>query len=234
MESTKKNNRRIRKIAILGSGVMGSRIACHFANIGTQVLLLDIVPSSLNEKEKAAGLNESHPAFRNRIVNDALSSTLKSAPSPIFHASYASRIETGNFDDNLSQISFCDWILEAVVENLEIKQNLYEKVEAFRSLGTIITSNTSGIPLSWLAHGRSAHYFRVMKNITLSADGRTIELAREEARSRKTTLNALFREWIEDLAARDERRKNIENIFDELDSHITRIPKLTRDQMNER
>jgi len=85
-----------------------------------------------------------------------------------------------------------------------------------------------------LAHGSSAHYFRVMKNITLSADGRTIELAREEARSRKTTLNALFREWIEDLAARDERRKNIKNIFDELDSHITRIPKLTRDQMNER
>ena len=137
---------------------MGSRIACHFANIGTQVLLLDIVPSSLNEKEKAAGLNESHPAFRNRIVNDALSSTLKSAPSPIFHASYASRIETGNFDDNLSQISFCDWILEAVVENLEIKQNLYEKVEAFRSLGTIITSNTSGIPLSWLAKGRSEDF----------------------------------------------------------------------------
>ncbi len=155
MNTTNNSQRRIRKVAILGSGVMGSRIACHFANAGVQVLLLDIVPPSLSEKEQAAGVDPLSSSFRNRIVNDALKSTLISSPSPIFHSSYTSRISTGNFEDNLAGISGCDWILEAVVENLEIKQSLYAKVEIHRKPGTLITSNTSGIPLSWLSKGRS-------------------------------------------------------------------------------
>lgn len=155
MNTTNNIQRRIRKVAILGSGVMGSRIACHFANAGVQVVLLDIVPPSLTEKEQATGVDPATSTFRNRIVNDALKSTLISSPSPIFHSSFSSRISTGNFEDNLSDISSCDWILEAVVENLEIKQSLYAKVEIHRKPGTLITSNTSGIPLSWLSKGRS-------------------------------------------------------------------------------
>lgn len=158
MSTTNSTKRRIRKVAILGSGVMGSRIACHFANIGVQALLLDIVPPQLTDKEAAAGLSTDKPAFRNRIVNDALKATLASSPAALYHPSFASRIVTGNFDDDLSQISQCDWVLEAVVENLEIKQNLYEKVEQHRKPGTLITSNTSGIPLTWLAKGRSKDF----------------------------------------------------------------------------
>jgi len=152
------NQRRIRKVAILGSGVMGSRIACHFANIGTEVLLLDIVPGTITEKEQAAGIQTNNPAFRNRIVNDALKATVISSPSPLFSSSFVSRIKTGNFDDNLAEVSTCDWILEAVVENLEIKQALYEKVELHRKKGSLISSNTSGIPLTWLAKGRSEDF----------------------------------------------------------------------------
>ena len=152
------HQRRIQKVAILGSGVMGSRIACHFANIGKEVLLLDIVPPTLTEKEVAAGITINHPAFRNRIVNDALKTSVASSPAPLFVTAFASRIKTGNFEDNLAEISACDWILEAVVENLEIKQQLYEKVEMHRKAGSLISSNTSGIPLSWLAKGRSEDF----------------------------------------------------------------------------
>lgn len=148
-------NRIINKVAVLGSGVMGSRIACHFANIGVEVLLLDIVPKALNDKEKARGLTETSPAFRNRIVNDSLNSAVKSNPSPLYDKSFQSRMVTGNFEDNLSDIAQCDWILEAVVENLEIKQRLFEKVEQFRKPGTIVTTNTSGIPIHQIAEGRS-------------------------------------------------------------------------------
>ncbi|MBI1183070.1 3-hydroxyacyl-CoA dehydrogenase [bacterium] len=147
--------RRIKKVAVLGSGVMGSRLACHFANIGLQVLLLDIVPREPNEKEKAAGLDTKSPQVRNRIVNQALQDTLKAKPSPIYHSSFAHRIRTGNFDDNLNEIADCDWVLEAVIENLEIKKSLFEKVEQHRKAGTLITSNTSGIPIHKLIEGRS-------------------------------------------------------------------------------
>lgn len=150
--------RRIRQVAILGSGVMGSRIACHFANIGVQVLLLDIVPAAPNEKEMKSGLNLDSPVVRNRIVNDALQATVTASPAALYHPSFSSRIRTGNFDDNLSEISRADWVLEAVVENLEIKQALFEKVEIFRKQGTLISSNTSGIPLTWLANGRSEDF----------------------------------------------------------------------------
>tara|TARA_Y100000385_G_scaffold289815_2_gene360507 strand:- start:1125 stop:3530 length:2406 start_codon:yes stop_codon:yes gene_type:complete len=148
-------NRHIKKVAVLGSGVMGSRIACHFANIGCDVLLLDIVPRELNEKEKAKGVDESSKVFRNRIVNDALQFSLKSNPSPIYRKAFASRIETGNFDDDLSKIKDCDWVIEVVIERLDIKQQVYTNVEKYRKPGTLITSNTSGIPIHMMLEGRS-------------------------------------------------------------------------------
>jgi 3-hydroxyacyl-CoA dehydrogenase len=144
--------RTIKKVAVLGSGVMGSRIACHFANVGLQVLLLDIIPPDLKEEEK------SNPAKRNSLVNAALQAAVKSNPSPIYKYSFVSRIKTGNFDDNLAEIKDCDWILEAVVERLDIKQSLFEKVELYRKPGTLITTNTSGIPISILIEGRSGDF----------------------------------------------------------------------------
>ena len=145
----------IRKVAVLGSGVMGSRIACHFANIGCEVLLLDIVPIELNDSEKSKGLTFDSKLVRNRIVNDSLQFAIKSNPSPIYRKSFASRIQTGNFDDDLSKISDCDWVIEVVVERLDIKQSLFEKVEKHRKPGTLISSNTSGIPIHMMIEGRS-------------------------------------------------------------------------------
>lgn len=147
--------RNINKVAVLGSGVMGSRIACHFANIGVEVLLLDISPKEANEVEKSKGLSTDHKLVKNRIVNDALNFALKSNPSPIYRASFANRITKGNFDDDLSKIKDCDWVIEVIIENLQIKQNLYEKVEQFRKSGSLISSNTSGIPIHMMAEGRS-------------------------------------------------------------------------------
>ncbi|MGL5889902.1 MAG: 3-hydroxyacyl-CoA dehydrogenase NAD-binding domain-containing protein, partial [Bacteroidia bacterium] len=147
--------RNIHKIAVLGSGVMGSRIACHFANIGCEVLLLDIVPKEPNDAEKAKGLTRESKPVRNRIVNDALQFALKSNPSPIYHKSFASRIATGNFEDDMSKISACDWVIEVVVENLEIKKSVFTEVEKYRKPGTLITSNTSGIPIGMMTEGRS-------------------------------------------------------------------------------
>ncbi len=143
-------NRKINKVAVLGSGVMGSRIACHFANVGVEVLLLDIVP-----KEAADSKN---PMERNSIVNDALKFALKSNPSPIYSKSYASRITTGNFDDDLAKIKECDWIIEVVIENLKIKHQVFENVEKHRTPGTLITSNTSGIPIHLMLEGRSEDF----------------------------------------------------------------------------
>ncbi|MEN2280718.1 3-hydroxyacyl-CoA dehydrogenase/enoyl-CoA hydratase family protein [Algoriphagus sp. SE2] len=150
--------RAIKNVAILGSGVMGSRIACHFANIGVQVLLLDIVPFELTEEEQKKGHTKEHPGVRNRIVNTALQSTLKSNPSPIYDKAFASRIKTGNFDDDLPKIKDYDWVMEVVVERLDIKQSLFEKVEKFRKPGTLITSNTSGIPMHMMCEGRSEDF----------------------------------------------------------------------------
>ena len=147
--------RRINKVAVLGSGVMGSGIACHFANIGLEVLLIDIVPRELNDKEKKMGLTLENKSVRNRIVNDALKAALKSKPSPIYQQSFAKRITTGNFDDDLSKIENCDWIIEVVVERLDIKQMVFEKVEKYRKPGTLITTNTSGISVEAMLEGRS-------------------------------------------------------------------------------
>ncbi len=148
-------NRTIKKVAVLGSGIMGSRIACHFANIGVEVLLLDIVPKESNDAEIAKGLTLESKAVRNRIVNDALQSTLKANPAALYRKSFASRVSIGNFDDNMKDIAAYDWIIEVVVENLDIKKKVFEQVEQFRTKGTLITSNTSGIPIHLMADGRS-------------------------------------------------------------------------------
>ena len=144
-----KINRHIKKVAVVGSGIMGSRIACHFANIGVEVLLLDIVPFDLTEEQKQ------DKTIRNTIVNDALKNTLKSKPSPIYSKDFVNRITTGNLDDDLHKIADVDWIIEVVVERLDIKKQVFEKIEKFRKEGTLISSNTSGIPIEKMIDERS-------------------------------------------------------------------------------
>jgi len=158
----------IKKVAVLGSGVMGSRIACHFAGIGLPVILLDIAsPETQADSPKAK---------RNKLVNDALQSAIKSNPSPVYTKDVVKKITTGNFEDDLQQISTCDWIVEVVVERLDIKKQLFDKVELYRKPGTIITSNTSGIPISMMAEGRTddfkahfcgAHFFNPPRYLRL-------------------------------------------------------------------
>lgn len=148
-------NRIIKKVAVLGSGVMGSRIACHFAGIGIQTLLLDIAPQELTEAEKAKKLSPDHPAVKNRIVNEALAAALKSNPSPVYTKDVIKKITTGNFTDNMKDIAGCDWVIEVVVERLDIKQQVFTEVEKYRKPGTLITSNTSGIPIHLMTEGRS-------------------------------------------------------------------------------
>ncbi len=143
-------NRSIKKVAVLGSGVMGSRIACHFAGIGIPVLLLDMVPASATESSK--------PSERNKLVNDALTAAIKSNPSPVYNKDVIKRISTGNFTDNMKDIAAVDWIIEVVVERLDIKQLIYAQVEQFRKPGTLISSNTSGIPIHLMAEGRSEDF----------------------------------------------------------------------------
>lgn len=134
---------------------MGSRIACHFANIGVNVLLLDILPKELSPEEQKKGLTSDSKEFRNRIVNSALQTAVTSNPSPLYKKSFASRITTGNFSDHMKDIAAADWIIEVVIENLEIKKRIFEDVEKFRKPGTLISSNTSGIPIHMMAEGRS-------------------------------------------------------------------------------
>ncbi|MDC8003598.1 3-hydroxyacyl-CoA dehydrogenase NAD-binding domain-containing protein [Aureisphaera galaxeae] len=150
--------RRIEKVAVIGSGIMGSGIACHFANIGVEVLLLDIVPRELNDKEKAKGLSLEDKVVRNRLVNDALANSIKSKPAPLYHKKFASRITTGNLEDDIAKVADVDWIIEVVVERLDIKQQVFENLEKHRTPGTLITSNTSGIPIKFMNEGRSEDF----------------------------------------------------------------------------
>lgn len=147
--------RSIKKVAVLGSGVMGSAIACHMANVGLEVLLLDIVPDEAKESKDLRA--------RNKLVNDALNKSLKSKPSPIYNKSFAKRISTGNMTDNMKDIANCDWIIEVVIERLDIKKIVFDQVEKYRKKGTLITTNTSGIPISSMLEGRSddfkKHFF---------------------------------------------------------------------------
>jgi 3-hydroxyacyl-CoA dehydrogenase len=142
--------RTIKKVAVLGSGVMGSRIAAHFAGIGLPVLLLDILPKDIAADAK--------PAERNKIVNDALAAAAKSNPSPLYTKDVIKKIKTGNFTDNMKDIAGADWIIEVVVERLDIKQSVFTEVEKYRKPGTLITSNTSGIPIHMMTEGRSEDF----------------------------------------------------------------------------
>lgn len=141
--------RRIKKVAVLGSGIMGSGIACHLANIGMEVLMLDIIPRDLTEEQSK------NKAMRNSIVNQSLTTAIKSKPAPLYDNKFASRITTGNFEDDLHKIKDYDWVIEVIIERLDIKQQLFEKVEKHRKPGTLISSNTSGIPIHMMAEGRS-------------------------------------------------------------------------------
>ena len=142
-------SRRISKVAVLGSGVMGSGIACHLANVGLEVLMLDIVPFDISDADKGK------KAVRNSIANKSLKAAIKSKPAPLYDNAFVSRITTGNFDDDMKKIADCDWIIEVVIERLDIKQQVFTNVEKYRKAGSLITSNTSGIPIHMLAEGRS-------------------------------------------------------------------------------
>ncbi|SDB23624.1 3-hydroxyacyl-CoA dehydrogenase [Flavobacteriaceae bacterium MAR_2010_188] len=152
------SKRRINKVAVIGSGIMGSGIACHFANIGVEVLLLDIVPRELTDAEKAKGLTLEDKVVRNRLVNSSLEAALKSKPSPIYVQRFADRIKTGNMEDDISKVADVDWIIEVVVERLDIKNKVFDNLEKHRTTGTLITTNTSGIPIHLMSEGRSEDF----------------------------------------------------------------------------
>ncbi len=152
------SKRRINKVAVIGSGIMGSGIACHFANIGVEVLLLDIVPRELNDAEKKKGLTLEDKVVRNRIVNTDLQKAIKSNPAPLYHKDFAKRITTGNLEDDISKVNTADWIIEVVVERLDIKKQVFENLDKHRKPGTLITSNTSGIPIKFMSEGRSEDF----------------------------------------------------------------------------
>jgi 3-hydroxyacyl-CoA dehydrogenase len=151
-------NKVIKKVAVLGAGIMGSRIALHFANIGCEVLLLDMVPRELNPAETAKGLDLAHPTVKNRLVSELFTAACKASPSPVYSPKTPTKIKLGNFDDDMVKISEVDWIIEVVVEKLEIKKIIYDKVEQHRKPGTLVTSNTSGIPIHLMSEGRTADF----------------------------------------------------------------------------
>lgn len=146
---------RIKKAAVLGSGVMGSGIAAHLANVGIPTLLLDIVPKELTEEEKAKGWTLEHKQVRNRIVNQAVQRLLKQKPAPLMSKANLALIEVGNFEDDFHRLAECDWIIEVVVERLDVKKSVFEKVDEVRKQGSIVSSNTSGISIEAMAEGRS-------------------------------------------------------------------------------
>ena len=151
-------NRKINSVAVIGSGVMGSGIACHFANIGIKVLLLDIAPNQLDEAEKKLGLSLEDKLVKNRIVTEMFQRCIKSKPAPLYHKDFAKRITLGNLTDDINKISKSDWIIEVVTEKLNIKQIVFEQIEKYRTKGTLVTSNTSGIPIKQMNEGRSEDF----------------------------------------------------------------------------
>lgn len=150
--------KRIKHITVLGSGIMGSGIAAHFTNIGVEVLLLDIVPLELTKAEQKKGLTKDDKVVRNRIATENLEKLKKSSPALLYSPKFAERISVGNFDDDLQKVENTDWIIEVVIEKLDIKKSMYEKIEQFRKPGTLVSSNTSGIPINMLAEGRSEDF----------------------------------------------------------------------------
>ena len=150
--------RQIRKAAVLGSGVMGSGIAAHLANVGIPTLLLDMVPHELTEVEKKQGLTLEDKSVRNRMSQAAKLKLLKQKPSPLTSQKNLSLIEVGNFEDDLIKLQAVDWVIEVVVENIDVKKSIFEKVDQFRKPGSIISSNTSGISIESMAEGRSEDF----------------------------------------------------------------------------
>ncbi|WP_404445129.1 enoyl-CoA hydratase/isomerase family protein [Sutcliffiella horikoshii] len=148
----------IKKAAVIGSGVMGSGIAAHLANVGIPTILLDIVPNKLTSEEEQKGLTLSDKVIRNKFTNTAVQKLLKQKPAPLTSKSNLALIEAGNLEDDLAKIADCDWVIEVIVENLEIKKQLFEKVDAHRKPGSIISSNTSGISIEAMAEGRSEDF----------------------------------------------------------------------------
>lgn len=146
---------RIEKAAVLGAGTMGAQIAAHLANAGVPTLLLDIAPRELTADEQAKGLTLESPQVRNRIARSGLEAAKNAKPAAFFTPDNAALVTTGNFDDDLPKLKDRDLIIEAVVENLDIKRSLFERVEQHRRPGSIVASNTSGIPIHLLAEGRS-------------------------------------------------------------------------------
>lgn len=147
--------KRIKRAAVLGSGVMGSGIAAHLANVGIPTLLLDIVPRELTKEEEAKGLTLEHKEVRNRFVNQALQKLVKQKPAPLMSKEKLALIEVGNFEDDFHRLEEADWIIEVVVERLDVKQSVFAKVDEVRKQGSIVSSNTSGISIEAMAEGRS-------------------------------------------------------------------------------
>jgi 3-hydroxyacyl-CoA dehydrogenase len=150
--------KRIQRAAVLGSGVMGSGIAAHLANVGIPTLLLDIVPRELTKEEEAKGLTLEHKEVRNRLANQALQKLSKQKPAPLMSKSNLALIEIGNFEDDFHRLAEVDWIIEVVVENLEVKKSVFARVDEVRKPGTIVSSNTSGISIEAMAEGRSEDF----------------------------------------------------------------------------
>lgn len=148
----------IKKAAVLGSGVMGSGIAAHLANIGIPSLILDIVPREVTEDERAKGLTIESKQVRNRYSSTALQKLLKQKPAPLTSKSNLALIEAGNLEDDMQKLSEVDWIIEVVVENLAVKKQVFEKVDQYRKPGSIVSSNTSGISVEAMIEGRSADF----------------------------------------------------------------------------
>lgn len=149
---------RIRKAAVLGSGVMGSGIAAHLANVGIPTLLLDIVPKELTEKEKAKGLTLEDREVRNRNTQEALKKLLKQKPAPLTSKKNLNLITAGNLEDDLDELKDVDWVIEVVVENLDVKKKVFEQIDQYRKEGSIISSNTSGISVEAMSDGRSEDF----------------------------------------------------------------------------
>jgi len=148
----------IKKAAVLGSGVMGSGIAAHLANIGIPTLLLDIAPRELTDAEKAKGLTLEDKAVRNRISEGNRQKLLKQKPAPLTSKNNIALVEAGNFEDDMERLKDVDWIIEVVVENLAIKKQVFEKVDQSRKPGSIVSSNTSGISVEAMSEGRSEDF----------------------------------------------------------------------------
>lgn len=168
--------RYINKVAVIGSGIMGTGIACHFANIGVEVLLLDIIPNNLLPAEKKKGLTLDDSSVRNRLATQSIKQAAKEKPSPIYSKKFLNRIQPGNIEDHLHLIKDVDWIIEVVVERLDIKKQLFEQIDAIRTPGTLVSSNTSGIPIHLMtkdrskdfkAHFAGTHFFNPVRYLPL-------------------------------------------------------------------